>query len=58
VAVAVDMAARVQQELLCMVVLVEAQEDTAELQSTHRNLLKQVILSLLEAEGMVELEQL
>jgi hypothetical protein len=30
VAVAVDMVAKAQQELLCMVVLVEAQEDIVE----------------------------
>jgi hypothetical protein len=54
VAVAVDMAARAQQELLCMAVLVEAQEDILEFLLTHQSLQNQVILSLLEAEVMEE----
>jgi hypothetical protein len=42
VVVVVGMVAKVQQELHCLVVLVEGQEDIAELQSTHPNLPKQV----------------
>jgi hypothetical protein len=40
--VVVDMVAKAQREWLCLVGLVEAQEDIAELQSTHPNLPKQV----------------
>jgi hypothetical protein len=58
VAVAVDMVVKGLLGLHCMEVLVEAQEDIAELQSTHPNLLKQVILSLLESEAMEGMELL